>query len=89
MRSKIFFSATLMLLVLLCVGATAKNLPGPIKAVTSRSGGDKMKITPQSVNAELLYPAYSPQMSSGVPLTASSMQGGENFLSATVIPGLP
>ena len=89
MRSKIFISATLMLLILLCVGAAAKNLPGPIKVVPPQLDRDKMKITPQSVNAELLFPSYSPQMSAGGPLTSGSMQGGDNFLSATVIPGLP
>jgi len=89
MKSTRIILAVFLLLPLLVMNATAKDVSMRTDKFKTNPIGESFKVQSQSVRAEWLAPSYLPLTSSGVPILTGSMQGGEDILSAMVIPSLP
>ncbi|GEM_PF-2411104 len=89
-RSTKVFLAVIMILSLLCLNTTAKNISWRADKLQAVPRVDLQKIAPIDTDVELVQPTISmPVDKSGTPVFATSMQGGDVIATATVITGLP
>ena len=89
MKNTKVISAVFLILSLLVLNATAADVSMRTEKFRSDRLSEGLKVQSQSVRAQWLSPSYTPMTSSGMPILAGSMQGGEDILTATVIPSLP
>ncbi|MEW5924942.1 MAG: thrombospondin type 3 repeat-containing protein, partial [Candidatus Zixiibacteriota bacterium] len=90
MKSTRLFLAVLMILSLLCLSATAKNISWRIDKLEVVPKSDFQKLTAVDVDAQLVQPTYTiPITNTGKPVITTSMQGGDVIATATVISSLP
>jgi len=89
MKTTKVFLAVFLILSFLSLSVSAENVSQRTDKFTVSAKSQIQKVQSQSLKSELLYPSYMPMTSSGMPFITGSMQGGEDILSATVIPSLP